>query len=261
MERSNNNTGPLRSRFFICFSCLFLALTICLEIASPASARRSRRLTAKQSNVKKKISPNSETTPSTTKEYFQDINNLGRAYALYDRGLNEYIVGDFGLASEHLSSAQQIFSATYGNNLPQQETFYYDLALAQEGTGNLEAAIESYKKSLSARVGFFDGYLALAQLYGRMGKWQEGQETVRRALDLRPDDPRANLICGLILEKQGQVEEAQKFKTKARDFVSTYGLAGIKSSADKEAKVEQLNDVEGRLDNLPGEGPKDLELP
>lgn len=192
----------------------------------------------------------------TTKQFFQDVNTLGRAYALYDVGLNEYLVGDYGMAADHLGQASQIFSATYGNNLPQQGTFFYDLALAQEGAGKLDEAIMSYNRSL-AHAGFFDGYLGLAQLFGRMGKWQEGADALRKALDLRPDDPRANLIYGLVLEKQGQIVEAEKFKAKARDFVTTYGLAGVKGKSDKDdGKV-----VEPEESNLPAATSKDLELP
>lgn len=262
MERSKSKSGQL-GRSFICLFCVALIASILLESVLPAQARRARRPIQKsnqKSKNTKKPEKAPETTPSTTKEFFQDVSNLGRAYAVYDRGLNEYMIGDYGLAAEHLGQAADIFSATYGQSLPQQETVYYDLALAQESAGNLDGAIASFKKSLSNQAGFFDGHLALAQLYGRMGNWQLGADSVKRALDLRPDDPRANLIYGLILEKQGQMLDAEKFKTKARNFVSTYGLAGVKTSADKEAKVEELP-ANVSPDNLPGEGPKDLELP
>lgn len=241
---------------------MLLAISFLESANYPAIARSRTHKTAKKIHTTKKpINKEAiESAADTSKQFFQDINNLGRAYALYDRGLNEYIVGDFGLAAEHLAAAAQIFSATYGANLPQQEIFYYDLALAQEGAGNLDAAIESYNKSLS-HAGFFDGYLGLAQLYGRMGKWQEGSTTCRRALDLRPDDPRANLIYGLILEKQGQLAEAAKFKTKANDFVSTFGLAGVKNTADKEATIPDKQIANPEADNLPGVRAKDLELP
>lgn|GEM_PF-6259510 len=258
MERSKNKTDFVEGRYFICLSCLVLLSLLPNELLQPVAEARRSHAAHKKRSIAKPVKKEAEAAPDTTKQFFQDIGNLGKAYALYDLGLNEYMVGDYGLAHEHLSSALQFFSATYGNNLPQQETFFYDLALAQEGAGKFDQAIESYNKCLNHQ-GFFDGHLALAQLYGRMGKWQEGADACRRALDLKPDDPRANLIYGLIFEKQGQLSESAKYKTKAKDFVSTYGLAGVKDTTDKEPAHGQT--VNPDKDNLPGEGPQDLELP
>ncbi|MBX9772235.1 MAG: tetratricopeptide repeat protein [Candidatus Obscuribacterales bacterium] len=264
MQNASNRTSLFKGRYFICLSCLLVTLSLLESVNDPTLARTRTSRTTTRKKVRTPGKPAkakaTESSADTSKQYFQDISNLERAYALYDRGLNEYIVGDFGLSADHLSAAAQIFSATYGQNLPQQETFFYDLALAQEGAGNLDGSIESYNKSLS-HGGFFDGYLGLAQLYGRMGNWSDGAVTCRRALDLRPDDPRANLIYGLILEKQGRLADAAKFKAKAKDFVSTFGLSGVKNTADKDSTVPERQVTNPAEDNLPGVGAKDLELP
>lgn len=257
MQNTKSKSRFCQDRYFICLILIVAASFIAEALSVPTLARRSR--TSRTVVLKRRTTPfkKEAVEPDTSKQFFQDVNTLGRAYALYDLGLNEYIVGDYGLAADHLNQASQIFSATYGNNLPQQETLFYDLALAQEGAGKLDEAIASYNRSLSQK-GFFDGYLALAQLYGRMGKWQEGLDAVSKAINLRPDDPRANLIYGLILEKQGQLVEAEKYKAKARDFVSTYGLFGVKNTADKELPGKVTDPV---VDNLPEANRQDLELP
>ncbi len=61
--------------------------------------------------------------------------------------------------------------------------------------GDLDAAIDSYRKAIAADAGLVDAHNGLAFALQQRGRLAEAAESYRRALELQPDH--ANALCNL----------------------------------------------------------------
>lgn len=74
--------------------------------------------------------------------------------------------------------------------------------------------MERLEKVLAARPDYFDAHHYLGIAYGYMGRMEEAEEHLRRAVELFPDSAPARYNLGLILHYRGQHEEAlREFRT------------------------------------------------
>lgn len=85
---------------------------------------------------------------------------------------------------------------------------YYNQAMAQVGTGELEPAGESLRLALEIDANFADAWSNLGSLLNQLGRPEQAEDACRRALELNPQDPDARANLALILEHGSRLEEA-----------------------------------------------------
>ncbi len=86
-----------------------------------------------------------------------------------------------------------------------------DLAL-----GELEAAVEKYRRCVEIDAAFFDGWHALGMTLMKLGRFPEAIEAGKKAVALRPDDQIGWTSLSLAYNRNGQIAEAEAAGAKAR---------------------------------------------
>ena len=94
---------------------------------------------------------------------------------------------------------------------PKYAAAWYELGNVQRQQRDIEAARQSYAKSLEADAKFVSPYLELADLAGRDQKWQETVDDTDRLLHLNPVDfPQAWLLNAIGNFNLGKLDSAEK---------------------------------------------------
>ena len=86
-----------------------------------------------------------------------------------------------------------------------------DLAL-----GELEAAVEKYRRCTELEPEFFDGWHALAMALMKLGRHEEAIAAGLKTVELRPNDQLAWSSLSLCYVRNGQIPEAESAGAKAR---------------------------------------------
>jgi len=86
-----------------------------------------------------------------------------------------------------------------------------DLAL-----GELEAAVEKYRRCTELEPEFFDGWHALAMALMKLGRYEEAIAAGLKTVELRPNDQLAWSSLSLCYVRNGQIPEAESAGAKAR---------------------------------------------
>ena len=86
-----------------------------------------------------------------------------------------------------------------------------DLAL-----GELESAVEKYRRCVEIDPGFFDGWHALGMALMKTGRFPEAIEAGKKAVELRPNDQIGWTSLSLFYNRNGQIAEAEAAGAKAR---------------------------------------------
>lgn len=86
-----------------------------------------------------------------------------------------------------------------------------DLAL-----GELDAAVEKYRRCVELDPQFFDGWHALGMALMKLGRYPEAIEAGKKAVELRPNDQIGWTSLSLFYNRNGQIPEAEAAGTKAR---------------------------------------------
>lgn len=86
-----------------------------------------------------------------------------------------------------------------------------DLAL-----GELEAAVEKYRRCVEIDPSFFDGWHALGMALMKLGRFPEAIEAGKKAVALSPNDQIGWTSLSLFYNRNGQIAEAEAAGTKAR---------------------------------------------
>lgn len=86
-----------------------------------------------------------------------------------------------------------------------------DLAL-----GDLDAAVEKYRRCIELDPGFFDGWHALEMALMKLGLTGEAIEIGKRTVELRPNDQLAWSSLSLCYVRAGMIAEAEAAGTKAK---------------------------------------------
>lgn len=86
-----------------------------------------------------------------------------------------------------------------------------DLAL-----GELEAAVEKYRRCTELEPEFFDGWHALAMALMKLGRYEEAIAAGLKTVELRPNDQLAWSSLSLCYVRNGQIKEAEAAGAKAR---------------------------------------------
>lgn len=96
----------------------------------------------------------------------------------------------------------------------------YLLGVCQDKLGDKAAAIETFRRVISARPDHAAAFSALGTAYREAGSYTEARQALERAVELAANDLRANYQLGLVYAKLGNKEAAQRMFARADDLRS-----------------------------------------
>ena len=97
----------------------------------------------------------------------------------------------------------------------EKETLFDD-ATGDIAVGDLEAAIEKYRRCVELDPDFFDGWHALGMALMKTGRLKEAIGAGLKATTLKPNDLLAWTALSQMYVQDGQIGEAEDAKGKAR---------------------------------------------
>jgi Flp pilus assembly protein TadD len=92
----------------------------------------------------------------------------------------------------------------------------FDDASADIAVGDLEAAVEKYRRCVELDPEFFDGWHALGMALMKSGRIAEAIEAGLRSTALRPNDQLAWSSLSLFYVRNNQIKDAEAAGVKAR---------------------------------------------
>ncbi len=92
----------------------------------------------------------------------------------------------------------------------------FDDANGDLAIGDLESAVEKYRRCIELDPDFFDGWHALAMALMKTGRIQEAIGAGLKATTLQPNDLLAWTALSQMYVQDGQIAEAEDAKSKAR---------------------------------------------
>ena len=92
----------------------------------------------------------------------------------------------------------------------------FDEANGDLAVGDLEGAVEKYRRCIELDPGFFDGWHALAMSLMKTGRIKEAIGAGLKATTLKPNDLLAWTALSQMYVQDGQIGEAEDAKSKAR---------------------------------------------
>ena len=92
----------------------------------------------------------------------------------------------------------------------------FDDASGDVAIGNLEGAVEKYRRCTQLDPDFFDGWHALGMALMKLGRFEEAIEAGKRAVELRPNDQIGWTSLSLFYNRVGNIKEAEAAGTKAK---------------------------------------------
>ena len=92
----------------------------------------------------------------------------------------------------------------------------FDNANGDLAIGELESAVEKYRKCVEIDPQFFDGWHALGMALMKIGRFDDAIEAGKKSVELRPNDQIGWTSLSLFYNRAGQIEEAEAAGTKAK---------------------------------------------
>ncbi len=92
----------------------------------------------------------------------------------------------------------------------------FDDANGDLAVGELESAVEKYRRCVELDPNFFDGWHALGMALMKVGRYPEAIEAGMRATELRPNDQIAWTSLSLFYVRNGDIKEAEAASVKAK---------------------------------------------
>ena len=92
----------------------------------------------------------------------------------------------------------------------------FDDANGDLATGELESAVEKYRRCTELDPAFFDGWHALGMALMKIGRYPEAIEAGKRAVDLHPNDQLAWSSLSLFYVRANMIAEAEAAGAKAK---------------------------------------------
>ncbi|MGH0036939.1 MAG: tetratricopeptide repeat protein [Myxococcota bacterium] len=91
----------------------------------------------------------------------------------------------------------------------------YREGFAHFARGELEPAIDLYRRALEADPGLAIAWNGLSMALAQSGQLDEGIEAARRLVELEPEDPLSHTNLSRILMQKGLIPEAEDARAKA----------------------------------------------
>ena len=101
------------------------------------------------------------------------------------------------------------------NLTPEVEEFFDD-ANGDLALGELESAVEKYRRCIELDPQFFDGWHALGMALMKLGRFAEAIEAGKKAVELRPNDQIGWTSLSLFYNRTGNIKEAEAAGAKAK---------------------------------------------
>jgi len=92
----------------------------------------------------------------------------------------------------------------------------FDDATGDIALGDLEAAVEKYRRCVALDPGYFEAWHALGMALMKVEKYPEAIEAGLKAADLNPNDQLVWSSLSMFYVKNGQIKEAEAAGGKAR---------------------------------------------
>jgi Flp pilus assembly protein TadD len=92
----------------------------------------------------------------------------------------------------------------------------FDAASGDVAVGDLESAVEKYRRCIQLDPDFFDGWQALGMALMKLGHFEEAIEAGKRAVELRPNDQIGWTSLSLFYNRAGNIKEAEAAGSKAK---------------------------------------------
>ena len=92
----------------------------------------------------------------------------------------------------------------------------FDDANGDLAVGELESAVEKYRRCVELDPQFFDGWHALGMALMKIGRFPEAIEAGKKAVDLRPNDQIGWTSLSLFYNRNGNIKEAEAAGAKAK---------------------------------------------
>ena len=92
----------------------------------------------------------------------------------------------------------------------------FDDASGDIAVGELEAAVEKYRRCVEAAPDFFDGWHALGMALMKTGRHPEAIAAGLKSVELRPNDQLAWSSLSMFYVRNNQIKEAESAGVKAR---------------------------------------------
>jgi tetratricopeptide (TPR) repeat protein len=92
----------------------------------------------------------------------------------------------------------------------------FDDANGDLAIGELEPAVDKYRRCIELDPQFFDGWHALGMALMKLGRYPEAIEAGLKTVELRPNDQLAWSSLSLFYVRAGMIPEAEAAGTKAK---------------------------------------------
>ena len=92
----------------------------------------------------------------------------------------------------------------------------FDEANGDLAVGELESAVEKYRRCIELDPQFFDGWHALGMALMKLGRFSEAIEAGKKTVELKPNDQIGWTSLSLFYNRNGQIKEAEAAGTKAK---------------------------------------------
>ena len=92
----------------------------------------------------------------------------------------------------------------------------FDDANGDLAIGNLESAVEKYRRCVDVDPTFFDGWHALGMALMKLGRFEKAIEAGKKAVELKPNDQIGWTSLSLFYNRAGNIKEAEAAGAKAK---------------------------------------------
>jgi len=114
----------------------------------------------------------------------------------------------------------------------------FDEASGDIAVGELEAAVEKYRRCIEIDPLFFDGWHALGMALMKTGRFPEAIEAGLRATELKPNDQLAWSSLSMFYVRNHQIAEAESAGVKAR--ILSWGGKIVKEESTDAPSTESV---------------------
>src|SRR5437870_12562579 len=92
----------------------------------------------------------------------------------------------------------------------------FDDANGDLAVGDLDSAVEKYRRCVELDSNFFDGWHALGMALMKLDRFEEAIEAGKKAADLKPNDQIGCTSLSLFYNRAGNIKEAEADGAKAK---------------------------------------------